>query len=815
MRLAYFIISLIITIALIVILDKPIGSIPPIGKFISPQHGFWQNAEPADKDFSADLSFSQLNSSAEVYFDERMVPHIFAEEENDAWFIQGYLHAKFRLWQMEFQTYAAAGRLSEILGPGPDSAYLNNDRNMRRVGMVYGAKKSLEEMERDSITGKQVNAYTAGVNSYIEQLTTSDLPLEYRLLNYSPEKWTNLKTALFLKYMSYDLTGYETDIEYTNAKSFFSEEDFNKLYPLFNDSASPIVPKGTAFTTPSVKPLMPATADSLYFDYKDTLQIVTPKTDKDNGSNNWVAGGSKTKSGRPILCNDPHLGLNLPALWYEMQITTPSFNVYGVSFPGAPAIIIGFNDDIAWGVTNAARDVRDYYKISFKDETKQEYWFDSAWKKTELNIEEYRMKDGSAFYDTVAYTVFGPVMYDDHFSGHGRSENNKNLAVRWKAHDASNELKTFTLLDRAKNFSDYEQALSNFSCPGQNFAFASKTGDIAIWQQGAFPAKWYRQGDFIMPGADSSYMWQSTIPQQENPHDINSARGFESSANQWPADTSYPYYLGGHYDLYRGLLINRYLSEMNAITPADMQKLQNENYNAFAEVALPFLLRHVKQTHLSGQDKKYLDIVSAWNKRNDNEEKGATVFAAWFESLEKEVWDDEMSQINGPYTRPESYTLLSALEKDSAFSFIDNISTPGREQLDDVVTSSFKKAVGILETTEMDGRLAWNKYKDAGIRHLLRLEPFSRYHLNTGGGVHIINATKQFHGPSWKMIVHLTDTTEAYGIYPGGQSGNPGSKYYDPFVNDWAEGKYYSLWVMKKGDVQNEKIRHLIKFNKE
>lgn len=815
MRLAYFLISLVVTIALIVILDKPIGPVPPVGKFLSPQHGFWQNAESVNKDFSENISFPQLNSPATVYFDDRMVPHVFAENENDAWFIQGFLHAKFRLWQMEFQTYAAAGRLSEILGAGPDSAYLNNDRNMRRVGMVYGAEKSLAEMERDPVTGKQVDAYTAGVNSYIGQLSAAQLPLEYRLLNYSPEKWTNLKTALFLKYMSYDLTGYETDIEYTNAKSFFSEEDFNKLYPVMNDSASPIVPKGTAFPPPSVKAVAPATADSLYYDYKDTIQVITEKTDKDNGSNNWVAGGTKTKSGRPILCNDPHLGLNLPALWYEMQISTPEFNVYGVSFPGAPAIIIGFNDHIAWGVTNAARDIRDYYKITFKDDSKQEYRFNGAWRKADQKIEAYKMKDGSVFYDTVAYTVFGPVMYDEHFSGRGRSGTNDNLAVRWKAHDASNELKTFALLDRAKDFSEYEQAISFFSCPGQNFAFASKTGDIAIWQQGKFPAKWYRQGDFIMPGTDSSYVWPADIPQQENPHSLNPDRGFVSSANQWATDTSYPYYLSGHYDLYRGLLINRFLSEWKNITPADMQKLQNENYNAFAEDALPLLLTCIAENRLDDTEKKYLDIVRNWNKRNDNEEKGATVFTVWFDALEREVWDDEFAQLKGPGTRPESYTLLNAIEKDTAFSFIDNITTPRKEQLEDVVTTSFKKATEILQTANIEGRLSWNKYKDAGIRHLLRLEPFSRYHLNTGGGVNIINATKQFHGPSWRMIVHLTDETEAYGIYPGGQSGNPGSKYYDPFVNDWAEGKYYSLWIMKKEDVQNEKIKYVMKFDKQ
>ena len=352
-----------------------------------------------------------------------------------------------------------------------------------------------------------------------------------------------------------------------------------------------------------------------------------------------------------------------------MQISTPAFNVYGVSFPGAPAVIIGFNDNIAWGVTNAARDVRDYYEIKFKDETKSEYWYNNNWRQSEIVVENYNMKDGSVFKDTMAYTVFGPVMYDDHYNGKGRVADSRTLAVRWKAHESSNELKTFALLNKAKNLQDYEKAISSFACPGQNFAFASKSGDIAMWQQGSFPAKWYRQGDFIMPGIDSSYNWQTNIPQSENPKQINPERGFVSSANQIPADTSYPYYLGGNYDLYRGLLINRYLTGMNAITPADMQKMQNDIYNAFAEAAVPFLLEHIKTDQLNEEERKYLSIVKSWNMRNDNEEKGPTVFTTWFGWLEEFVWKDELSQEKQPSELPESFTLIEALKNDPVVFF--------------------------------------------------------------------------------------------------------------------------------------------------
>ena len=211
MRIIPFLFSTIITLTLIVVLNKKWGSIPPLGKFLSPQQGFWQNAEPVDYDYNKNLSFSELKDKADVYIDDRLVPHIFAQNDEDAYFIQGYIHAKFRLWQMEFQTMAAAGRISEILGSDP--RFLRHDREQRRLGMVYGAENAVKEIEKNPLSKAAVNAYTAGVNSYISALTEGELPIEYKLLGYKPEKWSNLKVALFLKLMSKDLAGFERDPE--------------------------------------------------------------------------------------------------------------------------------------------------------------------------------------------------------------------------------------------------------------------------------------------------------------------------------------------------------------------------------------------------------------------------------------------------------------------------------------------------------------------------------------------------------------------------------------------------------------------------
>lgn len=808
MRIFLSILFAVLTTAACYILNTKSLLPAPLGKLLAPQQGLWQNADPVNQDISSTLTIPSLTGKVEVYFDERLVPHVFAENDQDAFFVQGFLHAKFRLWQMELQTLSAAGRVSEIVG----DVALNHDREFRRLGMVFGAENSLREMEANDTTKKECDAYTAGVNAYIESLTESKLPLEYKLLGYKPEKWSNLKTALFLKYMAYDLAAHENDLELTNAFSFFSKSDFAKLFPVYQDSMDPIIPKGTIYQQPKIQLKMPAIADSLYFG-KDSVQAEEiAKPDRDNGSNNWALSGSKTKSGAPILCNDPHLGLNLPSIWYEMQLSTPTFNAYGATFPGAPYIIIGFNDSCAFGFTNGGRDVRDYYEIRFKDETRNEYWFNNEWKKTLFRYETIKIAGKPDFIDTVAYTLFGPVMYDKSFSGK-RSGNGKNYAVRWTAHDPSNELMLFNVLNRAKNYDDYNKAVVNLQTPGQNVVFACKNGDIAIRTQGDFPAKWKGQGDFIMPGTDSTFMWQGMIPMDETPFQFNPERGFVSSANQHPADSSYPYYLGRDYPAPRGFIINRMLASMQQVTPEDMMAMQTDNYNVFAEMARPIILKNIKEDLLNDNDKKYLGLLKNWNLRNDVVSKGATVFAFVWKSFFDTTFNDEYASMNGPVMKPFESTLLESVLKDSAYKFIDNISTEQIETLPDVVTAAFKKAVIDLSKSALENKLEWAKHKDTRISHLLKLPVFSRLHLPVGGGTHIINATKSDHGPSWRMIVSLTKETEAYAVYPGGQNGNPGSMYYDSFVDQWVSGKYYRLWMMTASDKADKRIIGVMKFS--
>jgi penicillin amidase len=823
MRLLPLLASAIVTIGLTAALNMqlPIGSTksPRLGYFLSPQHGFWKNAEKVNANFDASIVANDLKGNVDVYMDDRLVPHIYADHDDDAYFVQGYLHAKYRLWQMDFQTRVAAGRLSEIAGADK----LSIDRFFRRLGMVYGAEQTEAYInEHNPVMKATVDAYTAGVNAYLKQLSPEDLPFEYKLMNYAPEEWTPKKTYLFLMFMSYDLTGRSAsaDLQLTNTRDYLGYDLFNTLFTNQQDSLDPIIPKGTLFAQPSITPMQPIGADIAYLKKQDSSTNAsavnnTPEApDKNNGSNNWAVSGSKTRSGRPILCSDPHLGLNLPSLWYEVQITTPTHSTYGASFPGSPAVIIGFNDSLAWGVTNAGRDVLDYYELKFKDSTQKEYWFNGNWLATTNRQEVIKVKDSADVIENIAMTHWGPAMFDAHYQN--LQSKGRNLAVKWTGLNASTGVETFYKLNRAKNFDDYLSAISLWKCPGQNFVFASKTGDIAIKQQGSFVARWERQGDFIMPGQDSSYDWQGIIPNDENPMIKNPERGFVSSANQKSVDPTYPYYLGtaSSFPLYRGISVNKRLGIMNQITANDMQLLQTDNYNVFAEAARPALMKFIDLSTLSADASRMVNIMTSWNLYNNKNEKGITVFKIIWDSVETSVWGDELAGSPIPLTAPESYVLLDQMNKDSNWSVADDVTTKNKiETLKEQVNVGVEKATKILLELEKENKLSWSSFKATRVSHLTKIPALSRLNLPIGGGENIINATTDLHGPSWRMVVHLTDEIEAYGLYPGGQSGNPGSPYYDTFVNYWAAGKYYRLLFLPKEKlVANERTKWHIQF---
>ena len=779
--------SLIITVSLIYFLNRSwnFGSpIPPLGKFLDPFGGFWQNAEVKERE-NETLLLEGLKDEVIIQYDSLLIPHVFAKNDEDLYLAQGYITAKNRLWQMEFQTHAAAGRISEIIG----TAALDYDRTQRRRGMVFAAENALKSMEGDPIAKAMVESYTRGINQYLESLSYKDLPLEYKLLNYRPEPWTNLKCGLLLKNMALTLNIGDKDLEMTNALKLFGKEVVDLLWPDDEMMGDPIVDNGGNWK------FQPVTLDSVPLALPDELINIKPleKPSKDVGSNNWAVSGSKTHSGSPILCNDPHLNLTLPSIWYVIHLQAPGVNVMGASLPGAPAVISGFNDSIAWGVTNAQRDLVDWFKIEFKDKSKTEYKSDGQWKPSRQVIEKFLMKGGEAFYDTVTYTHHGPVTFDESF----HSDNElKSYAFRWVAHDPSEEILTFYKLNRGKNHSDYMEALDHYVSPAQNFVFASTSGDIAMRVQGKFPVRRKEEGKYVLDGTKTATEWQAFIPNDQNVMYINPARGFVSSANQYPADATYPYYITAtSYEAYRNRRINKLLSEMSDITPRDMMEMQLDNYNLKAEESLPTFLNYLDTTSFTQSQRSAYRVLKSWDYENSVESEGASYYEAWWDAIFPLVWD-EMKNSKVALDYPTTYITIKLIKEKPENSFFDILETPEKESAKEVVRQAFIKGVEKIETwkTEKKKEPHWADYKDTFIAHLLQGLPALSYHVVHGGNHDIVNASNGKSGPSWRMVVSLEKTkVRAWGVYPGGQSGNPGSPFYNNMLNTWATGNHYQF----------------------
>jgi penicillin amidase len=771
---------------------------PAFGSLLNPFTGFYNLAENPDKlHLPSEIISEQLKAPVEVYFDERRIPHIFAENDDDLYFAQGYVVASLRLWQMEFQVLAAEGRISELLGPGEDNKFIEFDKKQRRIGLKYGAENKLATINADPFASNLIQSFSDGVNAYMATVETKDLPIEYQLMDYRPEPWNIYKTALLLMNMSNVLTSTEYDIEFSNFVTSYGQSLFDSLYRDQGANLEPIFPTPSegwkaSFAKKDSFPIieLPVNANSL-----QDLGALYDKPDVQIGSNNWALSGEKTASGYPLLSNDPHLKLSFPSVWLEMHLSSPNVNTYGVVFPGSPGIIIGFNDFIGWGVTNAGRDVKDWYEVVFKDELKDFYKYENGWKATTKVFEEIKVKGAPSVFDTIVFTHLGPVVYEDFVTRAG----NKNFALQWLAHKGSQEYMTFYKLNRAKNFEDYLDALKYYECPAQNFVFACVDGDIALRQQGSFPILAKDEGLFYMD-ASTHEAWNKFIPFDEIPMNYNPDRNFVSSANQIVADATYPYFVNGVFEYYRNRVINMELRKMHKASLADFKALQFNNYNLMAAESLPLMLSYLDKSSLDVEGQKLFEALNSWNYQNTSVSLTATYFQLFSEAYYTLLWDEFVEpEVPGGWDpfkwkdgwkAPNEFQTQRLLADSIQHPFIDHLNTGKVETSKDLVEMAFQQMQNTLANMEVK---EWGKYKNTLIEHLAMIPAFST-NVAVGGNYKIVNATGKYHGPSWRMILDFDGgKIKGYGVYPGGQSGNPGSKYYDNMVSEWADGDYHEL----------------------
>jgi penicillin G amidase len=761
-----FLYPLLTLVLLTIVMNRKVFMAPPVGLLLNPFKGFVQNEKSSDNDLNLNCGRAGL---IEIHFDERAIPHVFADNQKDLFFAQGYVTASNRLWQMDFLSYVAAGRLSEIFGED----FLEYDRNQRRLGIMYSAINSLKFIEANQETRQALDNYTEGVNSYINHISETDLPAEYKLLDYRPEQWTNLKSVLIMKYMSALLSGYEEDASSSYLLAALGKKEYDKLFSnfLINETEP-------RFTIDLIRDTLSSNSYINFSFLESSPQISSSPFNPRLGSNSWAVGPEKSASGFAILCNDPHLNLSLPAIWYELQLHSKEMNVYGFTIPGTPGVIIGYNQNISWGLTNGSADVRNLFKLELKEDYSQ-YKYDGHWRNTGQTIVEIKIRNAKSIFDTIYSTIHGPIASDFRFG----PKEKQGLATQWTLFNPSNEFLSFIKLNKASNYEEFKDAIKYYKCPAQNFTYADVNGNIATHFQGEILKNhWNGQGKFILDGTKLDHL-STEILTNELPFVSNPIQGFVYSANNNPFYKTNSLSVYGHYSELRANKIKQDLSREKKFTVEDMKLMQLDNTNRLAELSLPLLLNFILADS-SEYKKKFLE----WDCKYTREAELAIVFEQWWDRIKNNTWD-ELFRFKKVRKLPNDLILLDMISNDPNNKYFDVLSTDKIETAGDIIRLSLKEGTQNVHKP----MIKWGNCNKVDIMHLTNIPAFSKLGIQSSGHPNAINAVSRNWGPSLRFIVEMDKKPQGYAVYAGGQSGNLASKEYDRFVDDWTRGKYYKL----------------------
>ncbi len=783
----------------------PVGRVPALGPFLDPVHGVWAVAAHAELPVLESRTLRGLGAGVDVRYDDRGVPHIFAASTEDAARALGFVHARDRLFQMELQTRAAAGTLAELLGP----KVLEADREARSLGLAWSAERTSRTLG-GTASGRLIAAYADGVNAYIDGMRATDLPLEYRLLAAKPMRWDARYTSYLLARMGLTLAYTEGELRRAEAEALIGKAAVDALFPVNAPIQEPIQPnghQGPRFDYGKIPPPRPAdstklaAAEALERAFNPFAADASPDGEIAVGSNNWAVSPKRTAAGHALLAGDPHLTLSLPSVWYEAHIVVPdSLDVYGVTLPGAPAVSIGFNRDVAWSLTNTGADVTDYYVEIVDNPTHpSKYMLDGAWKPLEARVETIHGVRGSVLEtDTIYHTHRGPML---------RAGGNW-ISRRWSVLDPTDALQPFRAAATATSAAGVMKAFETFEAPAQNVIASDRGGHIAIRSTGHFPIRAKRAplGNALLDGTSSANDWQGWLPVADDPQAFDPARGFLSSNNQQPKDPKVdPRYFGWDWATpWRAMRINTLLRLDSAVTPDAMRAFQVDPVSAQTDIFLR-AFEHAASTAPAPDDAVdgAARILRHWDGDFTLENERATLYALVLEELNRRTWDELTLPSPIPGGRPRrletpNSMILAELLDDPTNPWWDDRSTKDVvEDRDTIIRASlaaaYKRAVQLYGPP--GEKWAWGYMRHANIHHLLRLPSLSRLDIPMASGPGTLNPSSGdgTEGASWRMVVELGPEVRGWGTYPGGQSGNPASARYDDRLPSWAHGQLDSL----------------------
>jgi penicillin amidase len=740
------------------------------------------------------------------------VPHIRAATVEDLAEAQGYVMAQDRLWQMDLLRRVARGQLSEILGP----TTLKIDESFRTYGFARAAERDATLLDPES--RRVMDAYARGVNQFIGQ-HKKNLPLEFSLLHYQPTPWLPSDTLAISGYMYRTLTDtWERELNRAKvteragaerAKDLFSEDagmdhfvvgdpkviddgsQRSAAHADDEDDDDDMEPdtvlkagrgaSGKVLTAESDADLTSALAESV----QGFLQESQNEIRQGLGSNNWVVSGSHTATGKPLLANDTHLELSIPPIWYEMHLTAPGWNVKGFTLPGAPMIIIGHNDRIAWGFTNNQADVQDLYIETFNPASPDEYRVKGAWTKAQVIDETIHVKGQPDEHLSVTVTRHGPIVH---------REGDKAYALRWTATEPGGLANSYNWLGKARNWKEFREIMKRVWGPGQNAVYADVEGNIGYVMAARVPIRKKGHGKVPVPGDTDDYEWTGYIPFDQLPQALNPESGLIATANARVVGPNYKPYLTDRWEEpYRTARIYDLLHDRHDLRPEDALKVQTDTYSyphAFLADQLSVAAKIAKPK--DGRAQKLIESLKDWNGIADADSPEVSFLQAARRAALDILLEPSLGKETNLY-QWRSTTFLQKILTDRPAKWLPS----AYKNYDELLAAAADTAVTKLAEQSKSNRAedwSWKRFNSLDMFHPLGREGLLKGFLSiTGkpqsGTQYSVRAAMKTHGPAMRFVANPANWDESILLVPAGQSGQPGSSHYSDQFSYWYEGK--------------------------
>jgi len=739
---------------------------------------------------------SGLSDNVSILRDANGVPHITATSQDDVFFGLGFVHAQDRLWQMEMNRRIGAGRLSEIFG----TKTLSKDKFLRAIDVYGHAERTLPNLSQE--TQKVFAAYAKGVNAFLSQ-NDDPLPPEFVILGVKPEPWKPVDSLVWVKMMAWDLGG-------NWGKELLRFRLMKKLGRQAMQEFMPPYPGDETVDLPDIEKLYA----EIDLDVEHLLAAAPPALPDGAGSNNWVVSGTRSETGKPLLANDPHLGLAAPALWYFAHLKAPGINAIGATLPGVPAIVLGRNQSIAWGFTNTDPDVQDLFIEKLVEGKPDHYLTPDGPKPFKTRTTTIKVKDSASVTVTLRETRHGPVISDVLDSLKDDAPSGHVLAFQWTAlsNDDLTSEATSSIL-KASNWETFKKAVSNFHAPQQNMVYADVNGNIGYYAAGRVPLRSKTnkiKGLLPVPGWLPQYDWQGFIPFDELPHAFNPENGLLMTANHKITKPDYPHHITYDWTLpYRADRLSHLLGEKSMHSVASFKTIQKDTVSLMAQEFLPFLL---KQPPADEKAKSVIELLKHWDGRMAPDRIEPLIFVAWMRELTKLVYADELGPLFSKAWDLRPRFMSNVLQNRGGQSrWCDDVRTSPKETCDKLITRALPFAINDLEKRFGPNIEAWQW----GMAHLAHSDhqPFTKVpvlrdlfdiEVPSAGGTYTVNVGRHSindedhpfineHAASLRAIYDLEDLDRSIFIHSTGQSGNPLSPHYSAFANLWSSGRYLPL----------------------